>query len=429
MSVYYFLGRYENSQKKGFVFQTIALLVVLGGLLSTLLYLFSGFIASTFNNPALLDLLNIFCLYPLFTVPLLCAETILISFDLPKKAAGITFLIRGTMVIASIIPVVLGYDLRNVFKVLVILSAFQFFYVVIEVWKPVRFYKFEWRLSMLLSQIKYSVPLGVSYVFQMLMMQIDKIMVSIFFVASTFAVYVNGAFEIPFVGIVTGSVIHVLMPEFVKYFKDGDTESLLRLWHQSMQKVALIMFPMATALFVFREQFIVTLFSEKYVQSIIIFSIYLVFIPIRITDYGAILLSMGFSAIVLKIYFLASISNILINYLFIKMFGFIGPALSTVLISYLVAISFIVQIKNKIGVNFINVFPWRNLSKLMTIALMSGLIIYPISLISPQSVFILILGGVGFLAVYIVLLKLFGLINEADILLVRRWLRVLHISV
>jgi O-antigen/teichoic acid export membrane protein len=428
MSVYYFLGSLNESEKKGFVLQTITVLFFLGALFSGSLFFFSGFIATKFNNSELNHLFKIFSLYPLFTLPIFCSEMVLIAFDLPKKAAWITILIRGTMVISSILPVVLGYDLKVVFGTLVVLSFFQLFYVIYETWKPVRKFSFTWHYKILVSQVKYSVPLGISYIFQMLMLQIDKIMVSVFFVSGVFAVYANGAFEIPFVGIIAGSVINVLMPEFVKQYKNAQNESLMDLWHNSMKKVAMIIFPLAMILFVYREPFIVTLFSEKYLNSVVIFAIYLSFIPTRITDFGAILLSMGFSKIVMKIYVLAAILNILLNYVSIKTLGIIGPALSTVLVSYLVATSFIVQIKKKINVGLSEVFPWLSLVNVIAITALSGLISYPISLLNAPPILILVLGAGCYFITYIVLLKIFGIIEEADILLLKRWFKFLHIT-
>jgi O-antigen/teichoic acid export membrane protein len=429
MSAYYFLGRIKETEKKGFVLQTVFLLLFLGAIFSGSLYVFSGFIAAKFSNPNLEGLFKIFSLYPLFTLPTLCAETILISFDLPKVAAGITVLVRASMVVSSIVPVLLGYDLATVFGVLVILSVFQFFYVFFQTYKPVKSFAFEWHPRSLIAQIKYSVPLGISYIFQMLMLQIDKIMVSLFFVAGIFAIFSNGAFEIPFTGIIMGSVIHVLMPEFVRNYKEEDKEKFLQLWHGSIMKVGLLVFPLAVFLFVFRGQFIVTLFSEKYLGSVVVFSIYLLFIPARVTDFGAILLSMGHSGIVMKYYILASVLNVVLNYILIKGIGLLGPAVATVLVSYLLALMFLGEIRDKIGVKFRGVFPWAGFMRLLGICVLAGLIVSPIAFIKVMPVLLLLIGGACFVIVCGILLKVFGFIEDGDIILIKRWLRLLRISI
>jgi O-antigen/teichoic acid export membrane protein len=137
---------------------------------------------------------------------------------------------------------------------------------------------------------------------------------------------------------------------------------------------------------------------------------------------------MGFSKIVMKIYVLAAILNILLNYVSIKTLGIIGPALSTVLVSYLVATSFIVQIKKKINVGLSEVFPWLSLVNVIAITALSGLISYPISLLNAPPILILVLGAGCYFITYIVLLKIFGIIEEADILLLKRWFKFLHIT-
>jgi len=101
-------------------------------------------------------------------------------------------------------------------------------------------------------------------------------MIGAFFTVSQFAKYINGAFEIPFVGTIAASVSSVLMPEFAKKSQQKDYLSLIKLWHRAICKVAIFLIPLAVFLFIFANEFITLMFSKKYQDSSIIFQIYLI---------------------------------------------------------------------------------------------------------------------------------------------------------
>ena len=127
--------------------------------------------------------------------------------------------------------------------------------------------------------------------------------------------------ELPFIGIITGSIMAVLMPEFVKRYNDKKYQDVIRLWHSSITKTATIFFPMMCFLFIFSNELITIAFSEKYSESVPIFKIYLLQIPCRITLFGIILLSINQSKFVLKSTFACLIMNICLNYILIKEIG------------------------------------------------------------------------------------------------------------
>ena len=82
-SIFYFIPRLADSHKKIFVIQSFLLLSFFGILFSCLIFFFAGNISILFNNPELTHMLQLFCLYPLFVLPTLAVQSILVSI---KKA-------------------------------------------------------------------------------------------------------------------------------------------------------------------------------------------------------------------------------------------------------------------------------------------------------------------------------------------------------
>ena len=68
-SVNYFVPRFEPGQQKTFIFQTYSGLFILGFLFAVFLYTGADFFGSRFNNPALGQVIKIFSLVPLLTMP------------------------------------------------------------------------------------------------------------------------------------------------------------------------------------------------------------------------------------------------------------------------------------------------------------------------------------------------------------------------
>ena len=72
--------------------------------------------------------------------------------------------------------------------------------------------------SLLIKQFKYAIPIGITASVGILIINIDSLFISYYFDTKSFAEYVNGAMELPFIGIITGSIMAVLMPEFVRRY-------------------------------------------------------------------------------------------------------------------------------------------------------------------------------------------------------------------
>ena len=91
------------------------------------------------------------------------------------------------------------------------------------------------------------------------------------FDAATFAIYAVGCLQIPLVDLITTSAASVMM---VKMAEDGvheHNETALELWHHTMVRLALLIFPLAVALLLLSRDVIVTLFTGNYVASVPIF--------------------------------------------------------------------------------------------------------------------------------------------------------------
>ena len=108
-----------------------------------------------------------------------------------------------------------------------------------------------------------------------------------------YAIYANGAVEIPLIHILTGSAMAVLMPEFVRVLQQGESLRVIHLWHKSIKHLGLIFLPSMVFLYAFSDQVISILFSAKYLASVPVFRVYLFTLPVRVTIFSSLLLALG----------------------------------------------------------------------------------------------------------------------------------------
>ena len=321
-TIYYLLPRRKD--KLNLVFHSI-LLILFCALVFSGFLMFGGaeFISRLFHNPELIHSVKWLMIYPFFQIPI----TLLISvyiFEGKTKFVGIYSSVFGLVSAISAIFVIISYrNYLNVVMIKAILPLGGFIFLLSylfkiykkKVTKKVRFFH---STKTILST---SIPFGFASMIGVISLQLDKVLVSSLGTIQEFAIYVNGAMEIPLIGVLTGSVSAVLIGELSKSIKDHDYTKALELFQMTAIKTALILFPIMVFFIFNAREFMILLYSEKYELSAIPFTIYLFLLPIRIVVFGSIFVAMGKSKLILY----RSIFELLLNIvLSISMFNLFG---------------------------------------------------------------------------------------------------------
>ena len=69
---------------------------------------------------------------------------------------------------------------------------------------------------MAIDATRYAVPLGAASIVGATTLTIDRLLISWKYTAADFAVYRNGAFELPFFALFAASIFPVLLPEMAR---------------------------------------------------------------------------------------------------------------------------------------------------------------------------------------------------------------------
>lgn len=393
-SVMFFLPKLERSRHFGFLLQTIGVLALLGLLFSGLLYFGSSSISGLYGGGQTLNLyLRAFALYPVFYLPSLIAPLWLIATKRPMATAVMTTAFEFIRAVGTIVLVVTNNSLNVVFLWSGAAAIVNFLTMMWLIWRtyPGDECHFDW--SLFRSQLGYSFPLAVSSVASTFLKRLSNNVVAMVYTAEIFAVYSNGAFEIPIIAPITNAVMLVLIPEFVQMDSVGKRSKILGLWLDSLRRLAFLVYPLAVFCFQFATPMMVLLYSEKYANSALVFQIFTLILPLRIAQYGSVLKALNRTSWILWNTLISLVVTLLLSIIFLRWLGITGPAWATVIGIYLMAGISLWQISRLLHVSFWQTYPWKQLFFTMLIALLSAIPTQFLILPRHWSAFVMLLVG------------------------------------
>ena len=365
-ALFYFIPQ-DRANSRSMLSGTLALLFSMGGIFAISMSLGGNvLLANRFSNPALKKTLLIYAPYGLLALPVSAIGACLIAVNRVAALTIYNVLSRLVVVIAVVIPCLIWRTPEVAITGVVIGTGIVFFPAVYIMYSSTEGTSWLPNRANMWEQLKYCVPLGVASIVGTLQVSIDKLIVSSMCSPEEFAIYVNGAIEIPLVGMIAGSVTSILIPEFAELYKDGKLSELIALWRNAMVKVSYLMFPVVVYLFFMSDEVIQTLFSAKYMESVVPFRIYLLFLMARITSFSSVEMAAGKSNLVLLVFGGNLIVNIIFTIILVPIIGYIGAAIGTVATTYLFAIPFHMFVYNRILKTPISkLLPLKKLSMVM----------------------------------------------------------------
>ena len=366
-ALYFFFPKEEN--KRGIVIDNISLLFLTGCIFSIFL-LCGGYklIARRFDNPDLLETLPWLIPYPLIIMPTAGLAAILVLQNKTKSLAVYNVVLS------------LAVTLSGIWAVLATHSYFA--PVIVRVFVPILFIPVALFLMLsgnpgstrwpcrdsMLSMARYSLPLGAATILGQITLQLHGVIVSSICTPEEFAVYINGAIELPIVGIVTGSIATIILADMSSLCAKGDKPAALALFRKASVKSACFLFPATCFLLVVATPFISLLYSEQYEASATPFRIYLLILPIRIVVYGSALMALGLTKTILVRSIFDLFVNAILCWIFVRAIGYIGAPIALALTLYLWTTPFnILKISQGFQVKWKHALPMRELFTISTL--------------------------------------------------------------
>ena len=147
------------------------------------------------------------------------------------------------------------------------------------------------------------------------------------------------------------SFVLVYFPSLSKLFSKGDNEDAVSLINKSLASLSFILSFCVLVAFLFRTEIITLLFSDKYLDSSMVFSVLMFNLSLSViaTVLGYSNLSAGYPKVPMKVNFFVGILSLLGSFLLIPEFGFIGAAYSLIVMNIVAQLLYVFYL-NKVSV-------------------------------------------------------------------------------
>jgi O-antigen/teichoic acid export membrane protein len=358
-SLLYFVPNLEGEKRAAFLWRTAGLLAVAGGVAAGCLVLARFALAQAFHNPDLASLAPWFAPSVMATVGTSFFLSAAIALGRSRLAAGFTltastanFLLIGGAAWLSprLEALIAAWSAAGL-----LMWAVSLVLLAMLVGRP----RLRGGSIPLPEQLRYALPLGLTSIVGTLSWQMDKLLVGTGVDPGAYAVYVVGATEIPFIAALSGAVNNVLTPEFAKLHRQGDTPGILKRWHAAMGGLSLVYFPLFAYLMLEAGTLIPLVFSPRYADSVPLFQIYLLLMPLRIATYGLIFQATGRTHLNLAGSVMYLIANLLFTGLGLHVWGLPGAAAGSVLATLALIGYYLILLRRELAVSLGALVPWR----------------------------------------------------------------------
>lgn len=400
--IYYFLPT-EKARVRGIVVDGLVMMAGMGLLYAIFIALGGNhLLAKRFSNPAIVATLAYLVPLPLVMLPAKLLSPVLVvqnqvqkltAYNVFSSLALATGVITACLVWKSPDAMVLtrvGVSIvAGLMAIGLMLQALPR-----DGWQP--------SFASMKKMLAYSIPLVGATALGAISLQLDKLIVSSMCSPEEFAVYSNGAIEIPLIGILTGSIAAVIQPDLRRMVAAGEPLQALALFRQAAEKSAAVLIPVMMFLLISAEPFILTLFSSKYTGSVLPFRLYLLILPVRIVYFGVFMMALGKNKMILYRSMVSLAANLVLSILLVRWLGYIGAILATIVTLYLISCAWNFSvISRSVGCRWWEIVPFKAIFQLAGVSALAalsvgGLMRLDLRWLAPVQ---LALNGVGYLLV------------------------------
>lgn len=394
-SCYTFLPRLSAERRRAFFLQSLLLLCGLGLLALGGLWFAADALSAEWGNPRLGRLLAAAGGFVFFSIAASASEAVFLTEERPVLFLFLTMswaVLHAGGVVALLL---LGRPLEWILLAFSVVAALRFAGFALLAWRVLpRGGGGPWlERSLVLQQLGFIAPLAVHGGLDVFSRWLDRSMISTFFSPDQLAVYTYGALELPFVGILMSAVTPVLLPEFSAAWASGDRERIVSLWGRATLRTAALLLPLMFFLYPLSEAFLQVFYSSRYAESSPYLRAYLLLLPVRTIAFTPMLFALGRPGWVLAGAVIDLALNLTLSLWLIPPLGMLGPAVGTVLSTWVQAGLYFVVIGQRLGIGLGRQMPWDRLARLALEAGLVSLAVWGVAGLSLPAVLQLGLGG------------------------------------
>jgi O-antigen/teichoic acid export membrane protein len=360
-------------------------------------------ICNYFSNELLEPIVFLVAFRPLLENIISLYQPLFISSNMSKTIAARNLFVGVSKVFVVGITITATTDITLIFRLLLLMDLIQVLsFRQIYQQRKYKFSYFRIDRTVIFQILKYAFPLSLSTIVGTFSINMDKLIVGRMLPTEEFALYSNMARELPF-SFVVSSLTTIITPILIRLKSHERINELKRLWSQYIESGIIITWILTTGAILCSKELIIFLYSDKYIEGISIFIVYLIVSMTRITYFGMILTLFGKTGQILYYSCAMLVLNGILNFLLIKWLGIIGPAISTLISTVLLNSLQLKRGLSLLQMHFKEVLSIKSLAvllgKLIVVALCTTIIKQQFVYLIESNIIRLIIIYVGFITV------------------------------
>jgi O-antigen/teichoic acid export membrane protein len=412
-SLFYFVPRAPGKAGR-YVFNALLMLLVAGLVCWQLLAHESAKISALLSNQSLASYMPLLGAYLLLMMLSATLEIVMISRKEYRWAAycyGISDLVRAVLLIA---PAFLFHQLRPLLWAAVVFAGLR---VVTALVYFLRQFEGTFRPDepLLREQLAYAFPFEMAVILDTLQANFHQYAVSHYFDAATFAIYSVGCLQIPLIDLLASPASNVMMVQMSEEIREERTAGVLRIWHETTRKLALVFFPLFGLAIVTAAPLITFLFTSTYAASVPIFMVWSVNIIFAALQTDGVLRVYAQTRLIFTLGLLRLVFIAGSIYVALSWFGLMGAVFVTIGAVILGKAYALFVMRKLMSISTAQLLPWKCLASFGGVTAAASLLALAIQPFLQVHVFTrLVISGSTFTLVYLALLFAFGLLSEGE---------------
>ena len=353
--VNFFFCKEADEDKRNRYISTIFLLQFAANALASMTVLvFSGSIVKYFGNDSLRKLLIFAMSLPVLHNTISLLQIMFIAIGKARLIAIRNLAVSVLKLLFIIISCFVFDSIAVLLLCQVILEVAQIFYFGIPLWKNncrVSVSRFD--KALIKEILTYCIPMAMFVVIKTLNRDSDKFVVSFFTDTETIAVYSNASKLLPF-DIVMTSFCTVLLPFITRYVSVRDYNKVRNIYGSFLELSYMSTLILTLGAICVAPELMRFLYTEKYASydyGVHVFIMYILADAFSVMNVTMVLSAAGKTKTIMIASLGAFVVNIALNIVLFYVFGIIGPALATVLVTVLQGVVFITLTAKEMGTN------------------------------------------------------------------------------
>ena len=396
---YYYNKTHNRKEQKDYLDTIAGLQVIIGFCAGLVILICNRIIVNYFENKLLAPLLIYVAFRPMFANIVTSLQVLQVSVGRAKAIAIRNAILSVLRLGAILITAYVTYNIKTIlitFMVFEIAVAFYFKVTFEKEQFKISWFKINWTKAK--EIMRYSVPMGIYIMTNSLSRDMDKLVISRFCGTEQLAVYSNCSTLLPF-DIVSSAFLTVIVPIMTRYINSKETEKGRNLFKNYFRIGYITTFTFTIASIVLSKEMILMLYGEKYLPGQSIFILYTIVDMLKFANLSLVLTANGETKTLMKYSIIALIANFILNILFYIIFGFVGPAISTVIITGILTFALTKKSAMILGTIIRKLIDWKKFISFIGIAGGMGLGLFIVKEIMERAsinymIILVVLGGI-----------------------------------